>query len=252
LKPNALKYLSPLLGLAIFFIAWHILIALIRDDTPMAGYFAPIEALKAAANLATNEAIWLHTLDSLRRVFTALFFALIIGTPIGLALGVSRRFEQSVNLLFQFLRMISPLSWMPVAVIALGVGDAPVYFLLAFAGSWSIILNAAGGVKAIDPKWLRLAKSLSATKTEVLLRIILPAIVDHTLIGVRLAIGIIWIVLVPAEMLGVQAGLGYFILDCRDRMDYSQLVAAILWIGVLGAILDFAARFLRRQWQGKR
>jgi NitT/TauT family transport system permease protein len=248
LRRKAFQVLAPLFGLALFFAAWHITIALIRDDTPMAGYFAPIAALKAAANLAANEAIWIHTVDSLRRVFVALFFALVIGMPIGLLLGVSRLFEQSANLLFQFLRMVSPLSWMPVAVIALGVGDAPVYFLLAFAASWSIILNTAAGVKAIDPKWLRLAKSLSATKTEVLLRIIIPAIVDHTLIGVRLAIGIIWIVLVPAEMLGVQAGLGYFILDCRDRMDYAELTAAILWIGVLGAILDFFARFLRRQW----
>ncbi|MDR2152682.1 MAG: ABC transporter permease [Helicobacteraceae bacterium] len=248
MRRKAFQVLAPLFGLALFFAAWHITIALIRDDTPMAGYFAPIAALKAAANLAANEAIWIHTVDSLRRVFVALFFALVIGMPIGLLLGVSRLFEQSANLLFQFLRMVSPLSWMPVAVIALGVGDAPVYFLLAFAASWSIILNTAAGVKAIDPKWLRLAKSLSATKTEVLLRIIIPAIVDHTLIGVRLAIGIIWIVLVPAEMLGVQAGLGYFILDCRDRMDYAELTAAILWIGVLGAILDFFARFLRRQW----
>jgi NitT/TauT family transport system permease protein len=252
LRRSAFKILTPLVGAVVFLAAWHIAIVILREDTPMAAYFAPIEALNAGVKLAAKGAIADHTIDSLRRVVVALFFALVVGTPIGLLIGVSRLFERSTSLLFQFLRMVSPLSWMPVAVIALGVGDAPVYFLLAFAALWPIILNVGAGVKAIDPQWLLLAKSLAANKTEVLSRVILPAIVDHLLTGVRLAIGIIWIVLVPAEMLGVQAGLGYFILDCRDRMEYGELTAAILWIGALGAALDFAARTLRQIWRGRR
>ena len=135
-----------------------------------------------------------------------------------------------------------------IAVMVLGVGDAPVYFLLAFAAVWPILLNTAAGVSQLDPNWLLLGRSLSATRAETLLKLILPGITAHILTGVRLAIGIIWIVLVPAEMLGVSEGLGYFILDARDRLAYSDLMAAILVIGFLGYLLDHAARSLHRRW----
>jgi NitT/TauT family transport system permease protein len=144
--------------------------------------------------------------------------------------------------------LISPLSWMPLAVMVLGVGDAPVYFLLAFAGVWPVLLNTASGVGQLDPNWLTLARSLSATRGEVLWRIVLPGITGPILTGVRLAIGVVWIVLVPAEMLGVSAGLGYFILDTRDRLAYSELTAAILLVGALGFLLDYVARWLHRRW----
>ena len=150
--------------------------------------------------------------------------------------------------LFQFLRMISPLSLMPLAVMVLGVGDAPVVFLLAFAAVWPVVINTAAGVAALDPHWLRLAESLSATRWEVVTRIVLPGIVAHVLTGFRLAVGIAWIVLVPAEMLGVSAGLGYFILDTRDRLAYDELTAGILTVGCLGFVLDAAARAVHARW----
>lgn len=147
---------------------------------------------------------------------------------------------------FQFLRMISPLSWMPIAVMLLGVGDKPIYFLLAFAAVWPILLNTAEGVRQLDPSWLRLSASLAATRWETLRHVIAPGVLSHTLTGLRLAIGIVWIVLVPCEMLGVSAGLGYFILDTRDRLAYPELMATVLLIGLLGFLLDAGARALYR------
>lgn len=144
--------------------------------------------------------------------------------------------------------MVSPLSWMPLAVMALGVGEAPVVFLLTFAAVWPIVLNTAAGVMALDRSWLQLAHSLSATRTEVVLRIVLPGIVAHVLTGFRLALGIGWIVLVPAEMLGVSAGMGYFILDTRDRLAYDELTAGIVVIGALGFTLDLLARRISARW----
>ena len=138
----------------------------------------------------------------------------------------------------QFLRMISPLSWMPIAVMAFGVGDDPVYFLLAFAAVWPIVLNTAAGVHHLDPRWLLLAQSVAATRWETLCHVILPGVLGHILTGLRLAIGILWIVLVPCEMLGVSAGMGYFILDTRDRLAYPELMAMVLLIGLLGFLLD--------------
>jgi NitT/TauT family transport system permease protein len=165
---------------------------------------------------------------------------------------MSRAVERATGPLFQFIRMISPISWMPLAVMVFGIGDAPVYFLLTIAAVWPIMLNVSSGVHAVDPRWLTLARSLCATRRETVMRIVVPAVVAHILTGIRLAIGIVWIVLVPAEMLGVSEGLGYFILDTRDRLAYPELMAAILVIGVIGYLLDWAARLLIRQWSHRR
>jgi NitT/TauT family transport system permease protein len=114
------------------------------------------------------------------------------------------------------------------------------------------MLNTAAGVRQLDPKWLMLARSLSATRREVLLRIVVPGILGHVLTGSRLAIGVIWIVLVPCEMLGVSSGLGYYILDTRDRMAYSELMAVIVLIGALGFLLDALAQRAYRHWSRTR
>jgi len=132
--------------------------------------------------------------------------------------------------------------------MVLGIGDLPVYFLLTVAAIWPILLNTAAGVNAVDRSWLTLARSLCATRGETVFQIILPAILSHLLTGFRLAIGIIWIVLVPAEMLGVSAGLGYYILDTRDRLAYSELMAVILVIGAIGYLLDWGLRLAHRSW----
>jgi NitT/TauT family transport system permease protein len=243
------KYVLPILGPLLLLLAWQAAVKILAGRSPMAAYFSPEEAWDSAVRLFQKGTIPRHALDSLRRVMIGLGLSLAAGLPIGLLIGSRKIIERSTNLAFQLLRMVSPLSWMPLAVMLLGIGDAPVYFLLGFAGVWPIILNTAAGVAAIDPKWLSLARSLSASRLEVLRHIILPGILDHLLTGLRLSIGIIWIVLVPAEMLGVQAGLGYFILDARDRMEYGDLMACIGVIGILGAVLDGLARRLRLRWQ---
>lgn len=198
--------------------------------------------------MVTGPDIWLHVTTSLTRVAVGLGCAILFGVPLGVLIGMSKAFSQASTPLFQLLRMVSPLSWMPLAVMVLGVGDAPVYFLLAFAAVWPLMLATAAGVAQLDPNWMLLARSLSATRREIVWRLVLPGITAHILTGVRLAIGIIWIVLVPAEMLGVSAGLGYFILDTRDRLAYSELTAAIILIGILGYLLDYAARFVHARW----
>jgi NitT/TauT family transport system permease protein len=175
-------------------------------------------------------------------VLVGLGAALLLGVPLGLVIGASRLTEAASTPAFQFLRMISPLSWMPIAVTVFGVWDAPIYFLLAFTAIWPIMLNTAAGVRQLDPNWLLLACSLAATRSETLFRIIVPGVLGHVLTGLRLAIGITRIVLVPCEMLGVQAGLGYFILDTRDRLAYSELMATVIVIGIIGYLLDVIAR----------
>lgn len=235
-------------GLVSLIVLWAIGIMFIVDTVAMAKLFSPFAAIPRLYELIVANQLTVHLLVSLRRVFVGLFWALLFGIPVGLAIGISQRLATATNSAFQFLRMISPLSWMPIAVMLFGIGDAPIYFLLSFAAVWPIILNTSAGVRNINPQWLLLAKSLSATRQEVLFKIIIPGSLGHILTGLRLAIGIVWIILVPCEMLGVSSGLGYFILDTRDRLAYSELMAVIILIGMLGFTLDTIAQMLYKKW----
>lgn len=241
-----LRHTVGIAGLSVLLILWWASTALIAAPGSFLRHFSPLEAFTALGRLATHSDLPIHVLVSLRRVLVGLGLALALGVPIGLAVGSSALLNSATSPAFQFLRMISPLSWMPLAVMVLGVGDRPIYFLLAFAAVWPILLSTAEGVRQLQPAWLRLAASLSATRWETLRHVVLPGVLAHVLTGLRLAIGVVWIVLVPCEMLGVSAGLGYFILDTRDRLAYSELTAMVLVIGLLGFLLDAAARSLNR------
>ncbi|MEP9367991.1 ABC transporter permease [Xanthobacter sp. VNH20] len=235
-------------GLALVFVLWWIGTDVLAQKGSFLARFSPLTAVPALFDLLLHSDLPLHVLMSLQRIFIGLAFALLIGVPLGLAVGSFQVVEAATSPAFQFLRMISPLSWMPIAVMVFGVGDKPIYFLLTFAAVWPILLNTAAGVRALDPRWLQLSRSLAATPLETLWRVVVPGVLGHVLTGVRLAIGILWIVLVPCEMLGVSAGLGYFILDTRDRLAYSELMATVLLIGILGFALDSFARALYRVW----
>ncbi|WP_245592863.1 ABC transporter permease [Advenella mimigardefordensis] len=250
-KRRISRYATPLAGIAglvILILLWGIGIHSLTDSMPLAEQLSPQNSFAALVHLLGQSELPGHALTSLRRVFVGLALALVIGIPIGLAVGSARWFENSTQPAFQFLRMISPLSWMPIAVMIFGIGDAPIYFLLTFAAVWPIILNTAAGVKSLNPQWLQLSRSMSATRFETLKTIVLPGILSHILTGLRLSIGISWILLVPCEMLGVSSGLGYFILDTRDRLAYSELMAGILFIGLLGFALDYLAQALYRHF----
>ena len=235
-------------GIVLLLALWWLATDVFAEAHGFARKFSPTVALPAFAELAAGSELWLHIAVSLKRVLVGLMLSLGVGVPIGLVVGASRFADAFTSPAFQFLRMTSPLSWMPIAIMIFGIGDVPIYFLLAFAAVWPIVLNTAVGVRQLDPQWILLGRSLAATRREMLVHIIIPGIVGHVLTGVRLAIGISWIVLVPCEMLGVQAGLGYFILDTRDRLAYPELMATIVAIGITGFFLDFLVRALARRF----
>ena len=235
-------------GLLSLLLAWWLGVEWLGSEQGLAARFSPQATFVSLYELLGSAQLYENVGVSLKRIVVSLVMALLIGVPLGLLIGGSRNLEAATTPAFQFLRMISPLSWMPVVVMLMGVGDQPIYFLLIFAAVWPILLNTIAGVRQLDPRWLQLSRSLSATRWETLRRVILPGVLGHVLTGVRLSIGILWIVLVPCEMLGVSAGLGYFILDTRDRLAYSELMAMVLLIGVLGFALDALARGLHRRW----
>nr|WP_235837872.1 ABC transporter permease [Chitinasiproducens palmae] len=252
-RPRAVPHrLLGLLGLLLVVAIWWLAVDLATEPDTLARQFAPPAAFDALLGLLRDGSLLNHALVSLRRVGLGLLIALVIGVPGGLLLGSLPRLAATLTPTLQLLRMVSPLSWMPIAVMALGIGDRSIVFLLAFAAVWPVMMSTSAGVAQLDQRWLQLGRSLAATRSEMLLRIVLPGVVSPVLTGVRLAIGILWIVLVPAEMLGVSSGLGYFILDTRDRLAYSELMAGVLAIGALGYALDLLARGAYALWTGRR
>lgn len=222
---------------------WWLFTRAAGAEDPLLSAFRP-ERVPAALGELISRGVLLPDIGvSVLRLGVGLGLAVIIGLPLGLWFGSSRTAEQAAHPVVQFLRMVSPLSWAPVAVALFGVGHAPVVFLVAIAAVWPVVLGTSAGVRAVDPGHLRVAESLGATRGERLRHVVLPSIRPQVLTGVRTALGIGWVILVPAEMLGVSSGLGYEILNARDRLAYDEMLAVILVIGLLGTILDAVARF---------
>ncbi|MCD4743078.1 MAG: ABC transporter permease [Desulfobacteraceae bacterium] len=200
--------------------------------------FLPLPTFKALINSMTESRFWLSAWASFRRVFVGIFIATIIGVPTGIAIGYYPRLRSFTYSPIQFVRMISPLSWMPVALLIFASFESAVSFLIVMACVCPIILNTAIGVLNVNPQWIKMALNQGAGNIQLIRTIIIPYSIPYMLTSVRLALGIAWIVLVPAEFLGVSSGLGYLINDARDTMEYDRLMAMIIAIGILGFSLD--------------
>lgn len=249
---NRTRRLLPFAGFAIVLAFWALITSSWLNSRAIVTSFSPWETAPAFVKIIQEPRLWEHTFATLQRIGIGLAIAFGIGLPFGVLMGSFRTFERTMSAATQFMRMISPLAWMPVAVMILGIGNKPIYFLIAIAAVWSIALNTAAGIAARDPRWVEMSKSLGATGWETLWSVTIPAIRGHVLTGVRIALGIAWLVLVPAEMLGVREGVGYAILDARDRLAYPEIMALILWIGVLGWTLDTSLRLAESRWSAAR
>lgn len=229
------------IGMSLLYLVWWIGGQLVAASPDMFAFadFAPGPALSALWDMVQSGEAWDMTWPSLYRVGAGLLAAIVIGVPLGIAIGRVAVLRQITNVPFQFLRMISPLSWMPIAVMAYDTWDGAIIFLITVAAVWPVVFATAAGVRRIDPAWLKVARNLGAKPFHLLTTVILPAIAVDILTGIRLALGVAWIVLVPAEYLGVTSGLGYAINDARDTLDYARLAATVVIIGIIGFGLDF-------------
>jgi NitT/TauT family transport system permease protein len=244
-RPTAprLRVLTPTVGVLVTVALWWFGTTVLAGPSSLLAAFAPQRAVPAAVALFARGVLLDDIATSLWRLLVGLLIATVAGLAVGLAVGSVAVLDDATRPVFQLLRMISPLSWAPVAIGLFGIGHRPVIFLVAAAAIWPVVLNTSAGVRAVDPGLTLVARSLGATRPETLTSIVLPAIRAHLLTGVRLALGIGWVVLVPAEMLGVTSGLGYEILNARDQLAYDQVMAVILVIGLLGYLLDGLARW---------
>ncbi len=232
---------SAVAGIVGLLFIWWIGGRLVANSPGMFAFsmFAPEPALARLWQMVLSGEVWEMSIPSLYRVGLGLVFAIAIGVPVGIAIGRIVILREITNIPFQFLRMISPLSWMPIAVMAFATWDAAIIFLITVAAVWPIMFATAAGLRRLDPAWLKVARNLGASPWHQLTTVILPAIATDILTGIRLALGVAWIVLVPAEYLGVTSGLGYAINDARDTLDYSRLAATVVVIGIIGFFLDY-------------
>ncbi len=210
--------------------------------------FMPVPAFKALFQLFSSPEFWQSAAASLRRVGIGLGFAFLFGFSWGIIRGFSEKIRQITHLPMQFVRMVSPLSWMPIAIFLLPTFEQAIYFLIMMASVWPIMQTTTQGIKSVPPDWTHMARIQGASKMQLLTKVLLPSALPYVLNGLRLALGIAWIILVPAEYLAINNGLGYLINDARDTMEYDRLMALVVAIGMLGFILDWIFRYLGRRF----
>ena len=229
-----------ILGLILFSLVWTLVTHMVfsRPDYAHFQDFMPLPTLKALAAAVKEPHFWASVAASLRRVLVGISLAALVGFPLGILVGVFPRLRRLSHSSLQFIRMVSPLSWMPVALLVFTRFESAVYFLIFMATVCPIVLNTAAGVMTINPQWIKMALNQGATRFQLIRTIVIPATAPHMTTSLRLALGVAWIILVPAEFLGVSSGLGYLINDARDTMAYDRLMAMVIAIGILGFILD--------------
>ncbi|GAS89231.1 putative sulfonate ABC transporter, permease [Mycolicibacterium brisbanense] len=245
------RLLPPAVAIVVMVSLWWLATTTAAGAHSLLRQTAPQHVIPALIGLLDRGVLVPDAAISLWRLIIGLCVAALVGIPAGLLIGTSTVAERATRPVVQFLRMISPLSWTPIAVALFGIGSQPVIFLISAAAVWPILMNTAAGVHAIEPGFLNVARSFHATRTETLVAVVLPAIRGHIQTGLRVALGVAWVVLVPAEMLGVRSGLGYEVLNARDQLAYDQVVAVIVVIGILGFALDLAARWLLTPRRGR-
>lgn len=223
---------------------WWVGTAWLSATNPILGFMTPTHTANALVYLVTEQGLLGDAGITIFRLFAGLLLAVVVGYLSGLAIGLFRSLDQLTLIPIQFIRMISPLAWMPVAVVIFGIGTPPVIFLIFIAAVWPVLLATAAAVKAVPKNWKTLATSFGGTQLETIRNVIVPAIQPGVLTGIRLAVAVSWIVLVPAEMLGVDSGLGYVVLNSRDQLAYDQLAAAMVTIGLIGFLMDLLLRKL--------
>jgi NitT/TauT family transport system permease protein len=250
--PRVRRVIFPCIGVAVLLTLWWIggqLLYLNPETRSFAG-LGPGPTFKALGTMLVEGKITAAMASSLYRIGIGLLLAALLGLPVGIIFGLSRAFREASNLPFQFLRMISPLSWEPIALLAFATWDQTIIFLITMASIWSVVYATANGVSKIEPTWFKIARNLGARPRHILVEIIIPAVAQDMLTGMRFALGVAWIVLVPAEFLGVTSGLGYAINDARETLQYSHLGAMVFVIGVIGFAIDstFAWLIHRYSW----
>ncbi len=233
----------PVLACLLVLVAWHLLVVWTATKV----FPSPLEVERGMAELIRKSLLWGYIGDSLRRVALGFGAAAVLGVPIGLLLGWYSTANQVVNPVMQLLRPISPIAWIPIAILLFGVGDGAATFLIFLGAFFPIVVTAINGVSNVPPMFRQAGRNFGLSPLQLLAKVIFPAALPQLIVGLRIALGIAWLVMVAAEMVAVDSGLGYLVIDSRNAgKRYDLVVAAILLIGLIGLALDLCFRALER------
>jgi NitT/TauT family transport system permease protein len=248
------KIVLPLGAAAIFVAYWHFAVDLKSYDARQLDgtlrrvdvFATPAQALPGLLEPLRDGTLVRFSIASVYRVAVGFVIAACIGIPVGLWAGWYTRGYQTINPLIQFFRPISPIAWIPVAIVWYGVRDSAAIFLIVYASMFPIVTGTLNAVRTIPAVYVRSAQNFGLTGFELFRRVIFPACLPQIVISLRIALGIAWLVIVAAEMCGIESGLGYQILDARNASNYPRVVGAMIAIGLIGVVLDLAMRRLER------
>jgi NitT/TauT family transport system permease protein len=238
------QVLSPTAVAALMLAAWQIVCqhGIIGPDNPTPG-----QAGSAFLQVALSDWLWKDASASLFRVTWGYLLAGAVAIPLGLWVGWSTRTFQALNPIIQGLRPISPIAWIPFAILWYGIGDGAGIFLIFYASFFPIAVGTMAAVRNISLVHQRSAQNFGLRGVELFRRVVFPAAMPQIITALRIALGVAWLVIVAAEMVGMDSGLGYRINDARNMgKRYDLIAATMLVIGAIGIVLDLLIRRLER------
>ena len=237
------RFVLPLIVILVVIAIWWIVV--VRTESAI--FPTPWQVVTGAFELAQDGTLWEHIGASLFRVGTGFGLALVVAIPLGLWMGWVGGVYRTLNPIFQMLRPISPIAWIPLAILWFGVGDVSPIFLIFISSVFPMIVQTTSGVHTIERRYLRAAANFGVSRSVLFRRVVIPAVLPEIIVGMRIGIGVAWLVVVAAEMIALRSGLGYLIMDSRNAGNrYDLVIASMIIIGVIGLLLDGTTRLLER------
>ena len=238
-----MKRLLPFSATAALLIVWFL-----AAHRQVSGLFPdPLQVLNGLLELLRRGLLAKYVVASLFRVTWGYSLAVVTAIPLGLLLGWYKRGERALNPLLQLLRPISPLAWIPISILWFGVGDVAAIFLIFLASFLPLTAAAMNAVRNVPPTLLRAGRNFGLSNPRLLVDVILPAALPQLIVALRISLGVAWLVVVAAEMIAVNSGLGFLIVDARNAGNrYDLVVAGMVMIGLIGLALDLGMQQLEK------
>jgi nitrate/nitrite transport system permease protein len=243
--------IPPLLGIALFIGVWA-LIATRSEGLPgpLSTWYSALELFADPFydNGPNDMGIGWNILHSLGRVGLGFGLAALIGIPLGFAIGRFAFLANMLSPIISLLRPVSPLAWLPIGLLVFEAAGPASIWVIFISSIWPIILNTAAGVASVPQDYLNVARVLKLSEFKVLTRILFPAVLPHLMTGIRLAIGVAWLVIVAAEMLTGGTGLGFWVWDEWNNLNVEHILIAIIIVGLVGLALEQALLLLAKRF----
>ena len=249
-KKNARKVIAAIAGTLICLVAWQAICSI--PGAPLPG---PLEVFSDTQELivgafdrtdpnSTDVGIFWHLMASLQRVAIGFSAAAIIGVLVGIVIGSNPLINDALDPVFQLLRTIPPLAWLPISLEALKNNQSAALFVIFITAVWPVLLNTVTGVQQVPQDYKNVARVLRLGRVEYFLNVLFPATVPYVFTGLRIGVGLSWLAIVAAEMLVGGVGIGFFIWDAYNSSLTSEIILALIFVGLVGLSLDRFVAFL--------